>query len=275
MTEAFHQHLKELIKIFKHIEPDKGKLRAKMELMLEKAYRLQNRTNGLPFVPATRGEWNILYFNPDLLEQKFIEHKQKVYVARLFIESDELIKQNLLNLSKKLENQLILRDINIKKLLSNSLGVGLLPRTPESISLPPRTPDSERKQKLRKQLEESNKIFLDNALERANNQAQNQKLNKVSKEKEKTITQLVFENNTEFDLNLKKYTSQNIKENKKIMEKAIQTEKEEKEREALRIKKEEKEREALRIKKKEEEREALRIKKEEEEREGEKEEKEF
>ena len=271
MTEAFYQHLKELIKIFKHIEPDKGKLSAKVGLMLERAYCLQNRANGVPFVPATRGEWNLLYFNPDLLEEKFIKHKQKVYVARLFIESDELIKQNLLNLDKKLENQLILRDINIKKLLTNSLGVGLLPRTPESISLPPRTPQSERQQKLRKQLEESKKKFIDNALEKANNQAQNQKLNKVSKKKENPIPQLVFENNTEFDLNLKKNTSRNIKKNKEKMEKAIQTEKEEGEKE----KKEEKEREALRIKKEEEEREALRIKKEEEEREGEEEEEEF
>ena len=259
MTQAFLQHLKELIKIFKHIEPDRRKLRAKVELMLEKAYRLQNRTNGLLFVPATRGEWNILYFNPDLLEEKFIEHKQQVYVARLFIESDELIKQNLLELDKKLENKLILRKKKIKKLVKNS----------QSVSLPQRTPESERQQKLRKQLEESNKIFFDNALENANKQAKNQKLNIVSKKTENTNIQftippkvinrqLVFENNTEFDFNLKKWTIDNIKKNLQKMEEAIHTEKEEdekekKEREALRLKKEEKEREALRIKKEEEE----------------------
>lgn len=214
MTEAFHQHLKELIKIFKHIEPNKGKLNAKVRLMLERAYCLQNRANGVPFVPATRGEWNLLYFNPDLLEQKFIEHKQQVYVAqRSFIEN-ELIEQNLLELDKRLEKKLILRNENIKKLVKNSQSISL-PPTPESerqqnspsLGLQPMTPESERRQKLRKQLEEDSKKFFNNALENA----KTQKLNIVSKKTKKTNNQLkfipqvinrklIFENNEDFNL---------------------------------------------------------------------------
>ena len=219
MTEAFHQHLKELIKIFKHIEPNKSKLNAKVRLMLERAYCLQNRANGVPFVPATRGEWNILFFNPDLLKEKFIEHKQQVYVAQQSFIENELIKQNLLELDKRLEKKLILRNENIKRLVKNSQSLGLQP-TPESerqeklgnqnspsLGLQPRTPESERRQKLRKQLEEDSKKFFNNALENA----KTQKLNIVSKKTKKTNNQLkfipqvinrklIFENNEDFNL---------------------------------------------------------------------------
>ena len=209
MTEAFHQHLKELIKIFKHIEPNKGKLNAKVRLMLEKAYCLQNRANGVPFVPATRGEWNLLYFNPDLLEQKFIEHKQQVYVAQRSFIDNKLIEQNLLELNKRLEKKLILRNENIEKLVKNSPSLGLQPRTPES----------ERQQNLRKQLQEKNRIYLNKILEKGNTPKQNQKRNIVSKT-EKTEKQLIlppqlinrkliFENNEDFNLNLKKWTEEN------------------------------------------------------------------
>ena len=209
MTEAFHQHLKELIKIFKHIEPNKGKLNAKVRLMLEKAYCLQNRANGVPFVPATRGEWNLLYFNPDLLEQKFIEHKQQVYVAQRSFIDNKLIEQNLLELNKRLEKKLILRNENIEKLVKNSPSLGLQPRTPES----------ERQQNLRKQLQEKNRIYLNKILEKRNTPKQNQKRNIVSKT-EKTEKQLIlppqlinrkliFENNEDFNLNLKKWTEEN------------------------------------------------------------------
>ena len=209
MTEAFHQHLKELIKIFKHIEPNKGKLNAKVRLMLEKAYCLQNRANGVPFVPATRGEWNLLYFNPDLLEEKFIEHKQQVYVAQRSFIDNKLIEQNLLELNKRLEKKLILRNENIEKLVKNSPSLGLQPRTPES----------ERQQNLRKQLQEKNRIYLNKILEKGNTPKQNQKRNIVSKT-EKTEKQLIlppqlinrkliFENNEDFNLNLKKWTEEN------------------------------------------------------------------
>ena len=226
MTEAFHQHLKELIKIFKHIEPNKGKLNAKVRLMLEKAYCLQNRANGVPFVPATRGEWNLLYFNPDLLEQKFIEHKQQVYVAQRSFIDNKLIEQNLLELNKRLEKKLILRNENIEKLVKNTPSLGLQP-TPESerqqnspsLGLQPITPESERRQNLKKQLQEKNRKYLNKILEKGNTPKQNQKRNIVSKT-EKTEKQLIlppqlinrkliFENNEDFNLNLKKWTEEN------------------------------------------------------------------
>ena len=49
-------------------------------MVLCQAYRLKNRSNSSPFVPATRGEWNMLYFNPDLLDKKFELSRDNVYV---------------------------------------------------------------------------------------------------------------------------------------------------------------------------------------------------
>ena len=77
---AYDQHLNELLGHFKDIEPNEKKLREKIEVVLCQAYRLKNRSNSSPFVPATRGEWNMLYFNPDLLDKKFELSRDNVYV---------------------------------------------------------------------------------------------------------------------------------------------------------------------------------------------------
>ena len=77
---AFNQHLGELTEHFKEIESSETKLREKLEVVLCRAYRLQNRSNNSPFVPATRGEWNTLFFNPDLLDKKFVLSPDNVYI---------------------------------------------------------------------------------------------------------------------------------------------------------------------------------------------------
>ena len=77
---AYDQHLNELLGHFKDIETNEKKLREKLEIVLCQAYRLKNRSNSSPFVPATRGEWNMLYFNPDLLDKKFELSRDNVYV---------------------------------------------------------------------------------------------------------------------------------------------------------------------------------------------------
>ena len=77
---AFNQHLSELLVHFKDIESNETKLREKLEVVLCRAYRLQNRSNNSPFVPATRGEWNTLFFNPDLLDKKFVLSPDNVYI---------------------------------------------------------------------------------------------------------------------------------------------------------------------------------------------------
>ena len=77
---AYDQHFNELLSHFKDIEPNEKKLREKIEVVLCQAYRLKNRSNSSPFVPATRGEWNMLYFNPDLLDKKFELSRDNVYV---------------------------------------------------------------------------------------------------------------------------------------------------------------------------------------------------
>ena len=53
---AFNQHLSELLVHFKDIESNETKLREKLEVVLCRAYRLQNRSNNSPFVPASRGK---------------------------------------------------------------------------------------------------------------------------------------------------------------------------------------------------------------------------
>ena len=77
---AFDQHLNELLGHFNDIETNEKKLREKLEVVLCQAYRLRNRSNSSPFVPATRGEWNTLYFNPDLLDKKFELSRDNVYI---------------------------------------------------------------------------------------------------------------------------------------------------------------------------------------------------
>ena len=77
---AYDQHFNELLSHFKDIEPNEKKLRKKLEVVLCQAYRLRNRSSSSPFVPATRGEWNTLYFNPDLLDKKFELSRDNVYV---------------------------------------------------------------------------------------------------------------------------------------------------------------------------------------------------
>jgi len=79
---AFNQHLSELLLHFKEIESNETKLREKLEVVLCRAYRLQNRSNSSPFVPATRGEWNTLFFNPDLLDKKFVLSPDTVYIPQ-------------------------------------------------------------------------------------------------------------------------------------------------------------------------------------------------
>ena len=63
----------------------------KIEVVLCQAYRLKNRSNSSPFVPATRGEWNTLYFNPDLLDKRFELSRDNVYVPT------PSLRQHLLN----------------------------------------------------------------------------------------------------------------------------------------------------------------------------------
>ena len=110
---AFNQHLSELLVHFKDIESNETKLREKLEVVLCRAYRLQNRSNNSPFVPATRGEWNTLFFNPDLLDKKFVLSPDNVYIptpASLTINAEAAEEKRQLDEAKLLESEIQLAE---------------------------------------------------------------------------------------------------------------------------------------------------------------------
>lgn len=81
MTAAYQQHLGELKKHFEASNIN-NKMDDKIECLLHEAYRLKRKNNNLPFVPATLGEWNALFFNPEVVRSKYIYHDAIVYVPR-------------------------------------------------------------------------------------------------------------------------------------------------------------------------------------------------
>ena len=110
---AYDQHLNELLGHFKDIETNEKKLREKLEIVLCQAYRLKNRSNSSPFVPATRGEWNTLYFNPDLLDKKFELSRDNVYIptpASLTINAEAAEEKRQLDEVKLLESEIQLAE---------------------------------------------------------------------------------------------------------------------------------------------------------------------
>ena len=110
---AYDQHLNELLGHFKDIEPDEKKLKDKIEVVLCQAYRLKNCSNSSPFVPATRGEWNMLYFNPDLLDKKFELSRDNVYIpilASLTVNAEAAEEERQLGEFRELELEIQLAE---------------------------------------------------------------------------------------------------------------------------------------------------------------------